>query len=70
MKRPKIMLIAEPPSLVLGLIPTQGCPVYRRILLPERLIVLMALLLTWVMCLGAVGALIFWGIRRLSGTHA
>jgi hypothetical protein len=35
MKRPRTMLIAEPPSLVLGVIPTQGCPGHRRILLPE-----------------------------------
>jgi hypothetical protein len=70
MKRPKIMLIAEPPSLVLRLIPSQGYPVHRRILLPERLIILMALLLTWVIGIAAVGALIFWSVKRLSGPHA
>jgi hypothetical protein len=56
-KRPKTMLMAEPPSLVLGLIPTQRCPVNRRILLPELLIVLMALVLTGVNGIGAVRAL-------------
>ncbi len=33
------------------------------------LIVLMALLLIWVVGLGAVGALIFWGVKRLSRSH-
>jgi hypothetical protein len=30
------------------------------------LVVLVALLVIWVVGLGAVGALIFWGVRRLS----
>jgi hypothetical protein len=33
------------------------------------LIVLIALLLVWVVGLGAVGALIFWGVKRLSRSH-
>jgi hypothetical protein len=33
------------------------------------LIVLMALLLIWVVGLGAGGALIFWGVKRLSRSH-
>jgi len=33
------------------------------------LIVLMALLLIWAVGLGAVGALIFWGLKRLSRSH-
>jgi len=33
------------------------------------LIVLIALLLIWVLGLGAVGALIFWGVKRLSRSH-
>ena len=38
-------------------------------LAPIMLIVLMALLLIWVVGLAAVGALIFWGIKRLSKSH-
>jgi hypothetical protein len=34
------------------------------------LVLLMALLLVWLVGLGVVGALIFWGVRRLSGPHA
>ena len=34
------------------------------------LVLLMALLLVWVVGLGVVGALIFWGVRRLSGPRA
>ena len=34
------------------------------------LALLMALLLVWLVGLGVVGALIFWGVRRLSGPHA
>jgi len=33
------------------------------------LIVLMALLLIWAVGLGAVGALIFWGFKRLSRSY-
>jgi hypothetical protein len=33
------------------------------------LIVLIALVLVWVVGLGAVGALIFWGVKRLSRSH-
>jgi hypothetical protein len=33
------------------------------------LIVLMTLLLIWVVGLGAVGALIFWGVKKLSRSH-
>jgi hypothetical protein len=34
------------------------------------LVVLMVLLLVWLIGLGAVGALVFWGVRRLSETRA
>ncbi len=34
------------------------------------LFVMLAVLLIWVMGLAAVGALIFWGIRKLSGTNS
>jgi hypothetical protein len=34
------------------------------------LALLMALLLVWLAGLGVVGALIFWGVRKLSGPHA
>ena len=34
------------------------------------LVLLMALLLVWLVGLGVVGALIFWGVRRLSGPRA
>jgi hypothetical protein len=34
------------------------------------LVVLMVLLLVWLIGLGAVGALVFWGVRRLSETSA
>jgi hypothetical protein len=34
------------------------------------LVLLMVLLLVWLVGLGVVGALIFWGVRRLSGPHA
>jgi hypothetical protein len=34
------------------------------------LVLLMALLLIWLAGLGVLGALIFWGVRRLSGPHA
>lgn len=33
------------------------------------LLLLFMLLLVWVVGLGAVGALIFWGVRRLSRPH-
>jgi hypothetical protein len=33
------------------------------------LVLFMALLLVWVVGLGVGGALIFWGVRRLSGPH-
>jgi hypothetical protein len=33
-------------------------------------VLLAAILLVWVVGLGVVGALIFWGIRRLSRPHA
>jgi hypothetical protein len=33
------------------------------------LVLLMALLLVWLVGLGVVGALTFWGVRRLSGTR-
>ena len=34
------------------------------------LFVLMVLLLVWLIGLGVVGALVFWGVRRLSETRA
>jgi uncharacterized membrane protein len=34
------------------------------------LVVLMVLLLVWLIGLGVVGALLFWGVRRLSETRA
>jgi hypothetical protein len=34
------------------------------------LVVLLAIFLVWLVALGAVGALIFWGVRRLSRPHA
>ncbi len=34
------------------------------------LFVLLLLLLVWVIGLAAVGAVIFWGIRKLSGTRS
>jgi hypothetical protein len=34
------------------------------------LVVLIVLLLLWLIGLGAVGALVFWGVRRLSETRA
>jgi hypothetical protein len=34
------------------------------------LVVLMVLFLVWLIGLGAVGALVFWGVRRLSETRA
>jgi hypothetical protein len=34
------------------------------------LVVLMVLLLVWLIGLGAVGALVFWGVRRVSETRA
>jgi hypothetical protein len=34
------------------------------------LVVLMVLLLVWLIGLGVVGALVFWGVRRLSETSA
>jgi hypothetical protein len=34
------------------------------------LVLLLVLFLVWVVGLSAVGALIFWGVRRLSGPHA
>ena len=34
------------------------------------LVVLMVLLLVWLIGLGVVGALVFWGVRRLSETRA
>ena len=34
------------------------------------LVLLMALLLVWLVGLGVVGALIFWGVRRFSRPHA
>ncbi len=34
------------------------------------LFVMLAVLLVWVIGLAAVGALIFWGIRKLSGTNS
>jgi hypothetical protein len=34
------------------------------------LVVLMVLLLVWLIGLGAVGALVFWDVRRLSETRA
>jgi hypothetical protein len=34
------------------------------------LVVLLALFLVWLGGLGLVGALIFWGVRRLSRPHA
>jgi low affinity Fe/Cu permease len=34
------------------------------------LVVLMVLLLFWLISLGVVGALVFWGFRRLSETRA
>jgi low affinity Fe/Cu permease len=33
-------------------------------------VVLMVLLLVWLIGLGVVGALVFWGVRRLSETRA
>jgi hypothetical protein len=33
-------------------------------------VVLLAIFLVWLVGLGAVGALIFWGVRRLSRPHA
>jgi hypothetical protein len=33
-------------------------------------VVLLALFLVWLVGLGVVGALIFWGVRRLSRPHA
>jgi low affinity Fe/Cu permease len=33
-------------------------------------VVLMVLLLVWLIGLGVVGALLFWGVRRLSETRA
>ena len=33
------------------------------------LVVLMVLLLVWLIGLGVVGALVFWGVRRLSETR-
>ena len=32
--------------------------------------VLLLVLLVWVICLGAIGALIFWSIRKLSRTSS
>ena len=34
------------------------------------LLVVLAVLLIWVIGLVAVGALIFWGVRKFSGTHS
>jgi hypothetical protein len=34
------------------------------------LVVLMVLLLVWLIGLGVVGVLVFWGVRRLSETRA
>jgi hypothetical protein len=34
------------------------------------LVVLLALFLLWLVGLGVVGALIFWGVRRFSRPHA
>ena len=34
------------------------------------LVVLLALFLVWLVGLGVVGALIFWGVRRFSRPHA
>ena len=34
------------------------------------LLAMLVVLLVWVTGLVAVGALIFWGVRKLSGTHA
>ena len=34
------------------------------------LVVLIVLLLVWLIGLGVVGALLFWGVRRLSETRA
>lgn len=34
------------------------------------LVVLLALLIVWLVGLATVGALILWGVRRLSKTHA
>ena len=34
------------------------------------LVVLLALVLLWLVGLGVVGALIFWGVRRFSRPHA
>jgi hypothetical protein len=33
------------------------------------LVVVLAILLVWLVGLGVVGALIFWGVRRLSRPH-
>jgi hypothetical protein len=33
-------------------------------------VMLLAIFLVWLVGLGAVGALIFWGVRRLSRPHA